>query len=172
MARMLALARGGIAELVEIQKRVVRFDRVTVFAPRAIPASCANSAGGGAGRHPDVEPCPVWRDSAVRGRPAPPSKPTPSSRREYYGGTRRGCCSPTIPAWKWTRWAARPASTRRGFRTRCHRCANNQLLLEKLRGVADRSARFVCVIALVDGGRRGETFRGAWKAVILEEPRG
>ena len=50
--------------------------------------------------------------------------------------------------------------------------ANNQLLIERMRGVRDRSARFVCVIALVHGGRLVETFRGAVEGQILEEPRG
>lgn len=50
--------------------------------------------------------------------------------------------------------------------------ANNQLLLEKMRGVARRSARFVCVIALVDGGRLLRTFRGSVEGAILEAPRG
>jgi XTP/dITP diphosphohydrolase len=50
--------------------------------------------------------------------------------------------------------------------------ANNQLLLERMRGVDGRSARFVCVIALVDGGRLVRTFRGAVEGAILEEPRG
>ena len=49
---------------------------------------------------------------------------------------------------------------------------NNNLLLEKLRGVRRRSARFVCVIALVED--RGETklYEGSVEGVILEEPRG
>jgi XTP/dITP diphosphohydrolase len=50
--------------------------------------------------------------------------------------------------------------------------ANNQLLLERLRGVRERSARFVCVIALADGGRLLRTFRGTVEGEILEEPRG
>ncbi|MGA3042138.1 MAG: RdgB/HAM1 family non-canonical purine NTP pyrophosphatase [Bryobacteraceae bacterium] len=50
--------------------------------------------------------------------------------------------------------------------------ANNQLLLERLRGVGDRSARFVCLIALAEGGRLAETFRGTVEGTILEEPRG
>jgi XTP/dITP diphosphohydrolase len=50
--------------------------------------------------------------------------------------------------------------------------ANNRLLLEKMRGVRDRAARFVCVIALVDGGRVTGTFRGTVEGRILEEPRG
>lgn len=50
--------------------------------------------------------------------------------------------------------------------------ANNLLLLEKLRGVANRSARFVCVIALVEGERLRGVFRGAVAGVILDEPRG
>jgi XTP/dITP diphosphohydrolase len=50
--------------------------------------------------------------------------------------------------------------------------ANNRLLLEKLRGVANRTARFVCVIALVEGERLRGVFRGAAAGVILDEPRG
>jgi XTP/dITP diphosphohydrolase len=50
--------------------------------------------------------------------------------------------------------------------------ANNQLLLDRMRGVRGRSARFVCVIALADGGRLLRTFRGAVEGQILEEPRG
>jgi XTP/dITP diphosphohydrolase len=50
--------------------------------------------------------------------------------------------------------------------------ANNRLLLEKLRGVANRTARFVCVIALVEGQRLRGVFRGAVPGVILDEPRG
>ena len=49
--------------------------------------------------------------------------------------------------------------------------ANNQLLVERLRGVADRGARFVCAAAFVDGDReivrRGET-----SGRIVDEPRG
>jgi len=50
--------------------------------------------------------------------------------------------------------------------------SNNRLLIEKLRGAADRTARFVCVIALVEGQRLRGVFRGAVPGVILDEPRG
>jgi XTP/dITP diphosphohydrolase len=50
--------------------------------------------------------------------------------------------------------------------------SNNRLLLEKLRGVEDRSARFVCAIALVDGERVVGVFHGAVAGRILEAPRG
>lgn len=50
--------------------------------------------------------------------------------------------------------------------------ANNRLLLERLRGVEDRSARFVCVIALAEQGRLIRTFEGAVEGEILETPRG
>ena len=50
--------------------------------------------------------------------------------------------------------------------------ANNQLLLERMRGVRDRSARFVCVIALLDGGLLAGIFRGVVEGEILEEARG
>ena len=50
--------------------------------------------------------------------------------------------------------------------------ANNRLLLEKLRGAADRTARFVCAIALVRGSQVLATFRGAVEGRIIDEPRG
>jgi XTP/dITP diphosphohydrolase len=50
--------------------------------------------------------------------------------------------------------------------------ANNRLLLENLRGVEDRSARFVCAIALVRDGRVVGTWRGAAPGRIIDAPRG
>ena len=50
--------------------------------------------------------------------------------------------------------------------------SNNQLLLEKLRGVAGRAARFVCAIALVDRERVLGVYRGSVEGAILEELRG
>ena len=49
---------------------------------------------------------------------------------------------------------------------------NNALLLQRLKGVQDRTARFVCVIALVKHGKLAGTFRGAVEGRILEAPRG
>ena len=49
---------------------------------------------------------------------------------------------------------------------------NNQLLLRCLQDFADRSARFVCVIALVRSGHLLESFRGEAQGQILQEPRG
>ena len=49
---------------------------------------------------------------------------------------------------------------------------NNRLLLQKLRGVANRKARFVCKIALVEGARIVGVYRGAVEGVILNEHRG
>jgi XTP/dITP diphosphohydrolase len=49
---------------------------------------------------------------------------------------------------------------------------NNALLLERLAGVEDRTARFVCVIALVRGGQVVKTFRGTVEGVIINAPRG
>ncbi len=49
---------------------------------------------------------------------------------------------------------------------------NNALLLERLRGAQDRTARFVCVIALVKDGRLVKTFRGAVEGRILDAPCG
>jgi XTP/dITP diphosphohydrolase len=50
--------------------------------------------------------------------------------------------------------------------------ANNALLLEKLRGVTNRAARFVCVIALVRDGALVRTFRGVVEGRIADAPRG
>jgi XTP/dITP diphosphohydrolase len=50
--------------------------------------------------------------------------------------------------------------------------ANNLLLLENLAGVADRAARFVCAIALVEGDRLAGVWRGEVEGRILEAPRG
>ncbi len=50
--------------------------------------------------------------------------------------------------------------------------ANNALLLQRLRGVENRSARFVCVIALVRDGQLVKTFRGGVEGRIIDEARG
>ncbi len=87
--------------------------------------------------------------------------------------TRPACSSPTIPAWKWTRWAALPACTPPASpgpapptnpTTAC--CS------KKLRGVEDRRARFVCAIALVDNGRVAGVYTGSVEGIILDAPRG
>lgn len=50
--------------------------------------------------------------------------------------------------------------------------ANNALLLEKLSGVSDRSARFVCVLALCHPGRAPLIFRGECEGHIAHSPSG
>ena len=50
--------------------------------------------------------------------------------------------------------------------------SNNALLLEKLRGVGNRAARFVCVIAVASEGRLIRTFRGEVEGRIMDQPRG
>ena len=49
---------------------------------------------------------------------------------------------------------------------------NNRLLIEKLRGVSDRSARYVCAIALAKAGDELRTFRGEVAGRIVEKPLG
>jgi len=49
---------------------------------------------------------------------------------------------------------------------------NNELLLERLKGAAYRTARFVCAIALVNEGKLVRTFRGAVEGRILHDARG
>jgi XTP/dITP diphosphohydrolase len=50
--------------------------------------------------------------------------------------------------------------------------ANNTLLLRRLEGVANRTARFVCVIALVQDGALIRTFRGVVEGRILDRAHG
>lgn len=50
--------------------------------------------------------------------------------------------------------------------------ANNRLLLEKLSGVENRTARFVCVAALARSRRLIRTFRGEVEGRIAGAPRG
>lgn len=50
--------------------------------------------------------------------------------------------------------------------------ANNALLLRNLHGLENRTARFVCAIALVEGKNVLGVFRGAVEGVILDGPRG
>jgi XTP/dITP diphosphohydrolase len=49
---------------------------------------------------------------------------------------------------------------------------NNRLLVEKLKAVENRTARFVCVIAVADAGRCRGTFRGSVEGRIVDAPRG
>jgi XTP/dITP diphosphohydrolase len=50
--------------------------------------------------------------------------------------------------------------------------SNNRLLLEKLHGVTNRAARFVCAIALVQAGHIRGIYRGVVEGRILDAPRG
>ena len=50
--------------------------------------------------------------------------------------------------------------------------ANNRLLLDNLRGVEDRTARFVCAVALVEGGAVRGVYRGAVEGRVIDDARG
>ncbi len=49
---------------------------------------------------------------------------------------------------------------------------NNRLLMERLAGQENCTAQFVCVIALVKGGKLVRTFRGTVEGRIVDSPRG
>ena len=49
---------------------------------------------------------------------------------------------------------------------------NNILLLERMQGIVDRTARFVCVVALASCGILIDTFRGSVEGQLLDAPRG
>ena len=50
--------------------------------------------------------------------------------------------------------------------------SNNDLLLERMKGVVQRSAKFVCVIALAEKGKLIETFEGEVAGALLSSRRG
>lgn len=50
--------------------------------------------------------------------------------------------------------------------------ANNERLVREMRGQTVRTARYVCVIALVAGDKVLGTFRGTVEGEIVDEPRG
>ncbi len=50
--------------------------------------------------------------------------------------------------------------------------ANNALVLERMRGISQRTARFVCAIAVAQAGELLATFRGTIEGELLENPRG
>ena len=50
--------------------------------------------------------------------------------------------------------------------------ANNRLLLDRMSGVRERTARFVCVVALAKSGQLVRTFRGEVEGLLAEEPLG
>jgi len=50
--------------------------------------------------------------------------------------------------------------------------ANNRLVVERMRGIEDRTARFVCVIALAQQSKLLGTFRGSVEGRLLDAPRG
>jgi len=50
--------------------------------------------------------------------------------------------------------------------------ANNRLLLDRMRDLPDRTARFVCVVALAEHGLLVRTFRGEVEGSLTEAPRG
>lgn len=50
--------------------------------------------------------------------------------------------------------------------------SNNRLLIERLRGARDRTARYIAVIALAEAGRTLGTFRGEVEGLIVDDARG
>lgn len=49
---------------------------------------------------------------------------------------------------------------------------NTRLLLDRMRGVADRTARFICVVAVAESGRLLHTFRGEVEGRVTDAPLG
>lgn len=66
------------------------------------------------------------------------------------------------------------ADADREARRRAQDAANNALLLESMRGVAERRARFVCTLVALRHADDPEPLiaHGRWEAVLLSRPRG
>ena len=91
----------------------------------------------------------------------------------HYARHAPGCCSRTTPAWRSMRWAARPACIPRDSPAR--RPPTNRTTASCSRSCAastNRTARFVCAIALVEAGHVRGIYRGAVEGRILDAPRG
>jgi XTP/dITP diphosphohydrolase len=50
--------------------------------------------------------------------------------------------------------------------------ANNRLVVERMHGLTNRTARFVCVVALAERGELIRTFRGEVEGELLDVPHG
>ena len=80
---------------------------------RATRASCANSAWRRTARRSRSSCCPASSELRPCVEDGATFEENAIKKALHYGRTSPACCSRTIPAWRWTRWAARPASTRR-----------------------------------------------------------
>ena len=106
-------------------------------------------------------------------RPGRRSKKTPSVKAEYYGGFTDGYLFADDSGLEVDALGGAPGvHSARYAGPEATDADNNALLLQRLTGVADRTARFVCVIALVKDGKLVRTFRGAVEGRILDAPRG
>ena len=113
-------------------------------------------------------------------RPVPPPDETGSTfeenaigKAEYYGGFTEGYLFADDSGLEVDALSGAPGvHSARYAGAEAIDADNNALLLERLAGVTDRRARFVCVIALVKDGKLVRTFRGAVEGRILDAPRG
>ena len=90
----------------------------------------------------------------------------------HYGPMPPASSSPTIPAWKWKPSAARPAYIPRASPDRRPPTIPTTASCSNACRPANRKARFVCAIALVEGGNVLGVYHGAVEGEILHEPRG
>lgn len=122
---------------------------------------------------------PDFEVRALAGKPAPPEETGATfeenavAKAEYYGRFCQGYLFADdsglevdalggAPGVYSARYAGEHATDRQ----------NNALLLERMQRCGDRTARFVCVIALVKDARLVRTFRGSVEGRILEAARG
>ncbi len=150
LEQMIALARRGIAELFEIQKAALA--ELKLYCATTNPGKLREFQHGaraigiasGAAARPGIHP-------GARGDRRHVRRERAFKRPSTIRNIATDICSSTIPGWKWTRSAAHPACIQRASPVPTPPMPPTiACCLRRMRGVADRTARFVCVVALAE----------------------
>ena len=173
MGRLIALARGGIAGA-DRDSEEGRADLIRLYCATGNPGKLREFRLAAGHAPVEIELLPGFREhSAVRGGRRHVRRERHPSRRGTTGRHAPGLLFADDSGLEVDALGGAPGVYSARFSgPHATDAANNRLLLEKLRGVANRAARFVCAIALVEGERVCGVYRGAVEGVILDEPRG
>ena len=151
LAQLMALARARHRRI-DRRPEVSRNRMIVYCATSQSRASCASFSWPRRISMCARSPNPFRR----RRKPATPSKPTPSRKPSPTANMSMAIFSRMIPACEVDALGGAPgvhSARYAGAMRAATDAANNALLLERLRGVENRTARFVCVIALVRDGK-------------------
>ena len=169
---LIELARAGVAQLVEIQKRA---------AESLTRLYCATGNAGklrefrmAASLAPvEIELLPVFRDLPACIEDGTTFEENAILKARHYGEHAPGLLFADDSGLEVDALGGAPGVYSARF-SGPHATdeSNNHLLLEKLRGVQNRTARFVCVIALMERGQLRGVFRGTVEGRIIDDARG